>query len=522
MTPVSGTLDSLSFEALSPVAFLERSARVFPDRLAVVSDGLRFTYAEHWDRAQRQAGLWHSVGIRPGDRVAVLSPNTHVLLESHVGVPLAGGVLVALNTRLKPGEIAGILEHSGARVLLVDGELESVARKATAAMVPRVLVIVAGEDYEERLMRSSAVRVHLEDERALLAINYTSGTTGSPKGVMYHHRGAYLQALAMALHARLDLDSRYLWTLPMFHTNGWCFPWAVTAAGGVHVCLRRPDADAVWHAIAEEGVTHLCAAPTVLSSMEAHPGRPTHAPREILAMTGGAPPTPSLLERFDDLGVRIVHLYGLTETFGPAVISEWFSEWEDLPAPERAVLRARQGVQNVVSQRVRVVAADGTDVPADGLTQGEIAMRGNNVMLGYYNDPQATAAAAPDGWFRTGDIGVLHPRGVVEIRDRVKDVIISGGENIASVEVERALATHPAILEVAVIGRPDEKWGEVPVGYVTVREGFDVGEAELIAHVRGLLANFKAPKSITFGDLPHTSTGKIQKNLLRESTITVE
>jgi fatty-acyl-CoA synthase len=516
MTSPAGPFDSLSFEPLSPVSFLERSARVFTHRLAVVSDGRRISYGEHWDRAQRQAGLWRSLGVRPGDRVAVLSPNTHVLLESHVGVPLAGAVLVAINTRLAAGEVATILEHSGASVLLVDGELEPVAREAAAA-VPSVLVLVAGDDYEQRLQGAVQFRVPLGDERSLLAINYTSGTTGSPKGVMYHHRGAYLQALAMALHARLDLESRYLWTLPMFHTNGWCFPWAVTAAGGVHVCLRRPDADAVWRAIAEEGVTHLCAAPTVLSSMEAHPGRPARVPREILAMTGGAPPTPALLERFDGLGIRILHLYGLTETFGPAVVSEWLPEWDGLPAAERATLRARQGVQNVVSQRVRVVAGDGTDVPADGLTQGEIAMRGNNVMLGYYKDPEGTAAAAPGGWFNTGDIGVLHPDGVVEIRDRLKDVIISGGENIASVEVERALASHPAVLEAAVVARPDDKWGEVPVAFVTVREGAEVDEAQLVAHVRGLLAHFKAPKSVTFGDLPRTSTGKIQKNVLRDA-----
>lgn len=517
----SDEINRLSFEPLSPISFLERSALVFGDRPAVVSGSREFTYREHWERVQRQAGLWARMGIDPGDRVAVLSPNTHVLLECHVGVPLAGGVLVALNTRLKASEIAQILDHCGALILLVDAELRALATEAVGLTELAVRVLVAedpdGQDeYEYELQASAPLRRPVDNERSLLSINYTSGTTGAPKGVMYHHRGAYLQALAMAFHAQLTSSSRYLWTLPMFHTNGWCFPWAVTAAGAVHVCLRRPDASEVWRAVEHDDVTHLAAAPTVLGSMEAHPGRPAVVDRPILAMTGGAPPTPALLERFEKIGIRIMQLYGLTETFGPAAMSEWFPEWDDLPPDRRAVLKARQGVQNVISQRVRVIGDDGDDVEPDALTQGEIALRGNNVMLGYFRDPEATRRAVVDGWFRTGDIGVMHPDGFVEIRDRLKDVIISGGENIASVEVEKVLAAHPAVLEAAVVARQDEKWGEVPVAFVTLREGEAVTEAELISHARELLAHFKAPKSITFGILPRTSTGKIQKNLLRQ------
>jgi fatty-acyl-CoA synthase len=514
----------MSFEPLTPLSFLERSAHVFGDRLAVVSGSRRFTYLEHWDRAQRQAGLWRSLGVHPGDRVAVLSPNTHVLLESHVGVPLAGAVLVALNTRLKPGEIAAILDHSGARILLVDHEWEATARQAAEAAQVEIQVIVAAEDdevaggYEQQLAAAQPHRVAVTDERSLLSINYTSGTTGTPKGVMYHHRGAFLQATAMAYHARLDADSCYLWTLPMFHTNGWCFPWAVTLAGAVHRCLRRVDPAEIWEAFTEEGVTHLAAAPIVLASIETHPQRPARAPHTIRAFTGGAPPSPSLLERTAEIGIDVTHLYGLTETFGPAAICEWRSEWDELPPDRRASLKARQGVHNIVSQRLRVLDQDGEDVPWDGATQGEIALRGNNVMLGYFRDDETTKAAAPDGWFRTGDIGVMHPDGYVELRDRLKDVIISGGENIASVEVENVIASHPDVDEVAVVGASHEKWGEVPVAYVSLREGGTVTADELINFVRERLAHFKAPREVHFGPLPHTSTGKIQKNVLRTPT----
>ncbi|MEV0089069.1 acyl--CoA ligase family protein [Saccharopolyspora sp. NPDC050642] len=504
-------MSGIAFRELSPVSFLERAAAVFADRPAVVDGTQRYTYAQFWDRAQRLAGMLAAQGVRPGDRVAVLSPNTHVLLEAHYGVPLAGAVLVALNTRLAASEIGYILEHSGARLAIVDSEYRRVLAESGAD-----LPVIDSDRYDELRDAAEPHRVEVADERSLLSINYTSGTTGRPKGVMYHHRGAYLQALAMAYHARLDTSSRYLWTLPMFHTNGWCFPWAVTAAGGVHHCLRKADAAGIWRAIRADGVTHFCAAPTVLAMLADHPEAARPAPRPVRVFAGGAPPWPALLERMTELGIDIRHLYGLTETFGPAVVCEWQPEWDEAAGDERARLVARQGIANVIAEPLRVVDAEGRDVPADGLTTGEILLRGNDVMLGYYRDEAATAAATLDGWFRSGDLGVRHPDGYVELRDRIKDVIISGGENITSIEVENALTAHPDVLEAAVVGAPDPKWGEVPIAYVTLRDAATAAEADLIDFVRARIARFKAPKRIVFGDLPKTSTGKLQKNVLRE------
>jgi fatty-acyl-CoA synthase len=349
----------------------------------------------------------------------------------------------------------------------------------------------------------------------VVSINYTSGTTGRPKGVLYHHRGAYLQALAMVGHVGLSPSSVHLWTLPMFHCNGWCFPWAVTAAAATHVCLPKVEPTEVWRLIREEGVTHLNGAPTVLS-MLAYAQEAVRVTPTVRVATGGAPPSPAILRRMGELGFDVTHLYGLTETFGPAMICDWRPEWNDLDATAQARMKARQGVGNMIACVVRVIGTDGVDVPADGATVGEIALRGNNVMLGYFKDPEATRAAAPDGWFRTGDLGVLHPDGYVELRDRSKDVIISGGENIASVEVEQAIADHPAVLEVAVVAAPHEHWGEVPAAYVTLHAGASATEEEIVAHVRSRLARFKAPKSVEFGELPKTSTGKVQKFVLRE------
>jgi fatty-acyl-CoA synthase len=516
----------LSFEPLAPVKFLERSAYVFAVRTAVVDGDRRFTYAELWERVRRAAGALAAAGVSPGDRVAVLAPNTPMLLEATFAVPAAGAVLVALNTRLAAGELSWILGHCGARVLLCDHTLAGLAGEAVARMSgTRPLRITAGEaagagdagDYEQRLQAAGPLLVPVTDERAPLSINYTSGTTGRPKGVVYHHRGAYLQALAMALHTRLGPDSTYLWTLPMFHCNGWCFPWAVTAAGAAHVCLPRVDPARAWELIRAEHVTHLCGAPTVLGALLAHPDAPQAAlePR-LLACTGGAPPGPALLARAAAAGIDVLHLYGLTETYGPAGICQPQPGWEGLPASERARLTARQGVGNIIAERIRVIDPHGRDVPADGRAVGEIALRGNDLMLGYYNDPDATAAAAPGGWFRTGDLGVVHPDGYVELVDRAKDIIISGGENIASVEVEKVLDACPGVAESAVVGRPDERWGEVPVAYVTLQEGASLSEQALIDWVRARLAHFKAPKEVIFGPLPKTSTGKIQKTVLRK------
>lgn len=503
---------------LTPLAFLARSARVYGDRIAVRDGALELTYAELADRARRLAGALAETGVEPGDRVAVLSPNSHVLLESHYGVPASGAALVALNTRLAPAEIGYILEHSGAKVLIHDASLTNQAEAALGSAEGRIRCIDAGtldSTYERILSAAAPVWAEPSSETAMLSINYTSGTTGTPKGVVYHHRGAYLQSLAMAFHSRLGLDSVYLWTLPMFHTNGWCFPWAVTAAGSVHRCLRRVDPEEIWRVIREEGVSHLCAAPTVLLMLAGHPSAGEGSPQKISVMTGGAPPTPALLEQLAGLNIEVVHLYGLTETFGPAAICDWRPEWNELPAAEQARTKARQGVENVISQPLRVVDAAGTDVPLDGSTIGEIAITGNNLMTGYYLDEEATRRAIPDGWFRTGDLAVMHPDGYVEIVDRAKDVIISGGENISSLEVERVLARHPAVYEAAVVGVPHAKWGEVVTAVVEIRPGAEVSESELIEYVKSQLARYKAPKRVVFEQLPRTSTGKTQKHRLR-------
>ena len=511
---------AFSFEPLTPTAFLQRSADVFRDRTAVVQDDVRLTYAQLLERCTRMAGGLRAQGVRPGDRVAILAGNSHVMLAAHYAVPYSGGVLVALNTRITPADMAFILDHSGSTILIYDQEYEKPATAAAQQASGKIRLIRAGgpQDQLESIIAAGEPFMHpVTDERGLLAINYTSGTTARPKGVMYHHRGAYLQALAMALHMGLDSDSVYLWTLPMFHCNGWCFPWAVTAMGGVHLCLPKLEASAIWKHMKESGVTHFCAAPTVLTMTIWDPqAGKTSLARKIRIGTGGAPPTPALLERLAELGMDITHLYGLTETFGPAVICEWRSEWDRLPIPEQAQLKARQGVNNVIAQRIRVVDTDGQDVPADAATMGEIAIRGNDVMLGYYADDEATRKACPDGWFRTGDLGVKYPDGYIELRDRAKDIIISGGENISSVEIEQALTAHPAVLEAAVVAAPDEKWGEVPIAFVTLKDGRQASDSELIDHVRGRLARFKAPKRVIFGPLPKTSTGKVQKNVLRE------
>jgi fatty-acyl-CoA synthase len=502
-----------SFEPLTPVSYLDRAAAAHGERIAVVDGADRWTYTELHERCRRLAGvLARLAGGRP---VAVLAPNTHVLLEANFGVPWAGVPLVAVNTRLSAREVAYILAHSEARVLIHDPVFDELVADVLDRLDAPPQVIRAGEQYEQLLAGAEPLALVPEDERGLLSINYTSGTTGRPKGVMYHHRGAYLQALAMVGHTGLSPSSVHLWTLPMFHCNGWCFPWAVTAAGATHVCLPRVEPALVWQLIRQEGVTHLNGAPTVLS-MLAYAPEAAPLPSPVKVATGGAPPSPAILRRMDELGFDVTHLYGLTETFGPVMICDWRPEWNTLDAATQARLKARQGVGNMISCRARVVTEDASDVPADGATMGEIALRGNNLMLGYLKDPEATSAAVPDGWFRTGDLGVRHPDGYVELRDRSKDVIISGGENIASVEVEQAIAEHPAVLEVAVVAVPDPKWGEVPAAYVTTQPGATLTEAEVIEFVRGRLARFKAPKSVVFGELPKTSTGKIQKYVLRE------
>ena len=506
------------YEPLTPTAFLDRAGTVFADRVAVVDGETKFTWAEFRERCLKFAGALRRAGVAPGDRVALLAPNSQTLLAAHYAVPWAGAVLVALNTRITASDIAWILDHSGARLLVHDATFAATAADAVTKANARIDTWQAGGDadaIEERIAAAEPFRHPVDDERSMLAIDYTSGTTGPPKGVMYHHRGAYLQALAMAFHMRLDSDSVYLWTLPMFHCNGWCFPWAVTAAGAQHVCLPRVDAASIWRRLGTSGVTHFCAAPTLLTMAvwdpDAHP-----LGRTVRIATGGAPPTPVLLERLATLGMDITHLYGLTETYGPSVICDWKSEWNALPPAAQARIKARQGVANVIGEPLRVVDRDGCDAPADGNAMGEIAIRGNNVMLGYYRNDDATRLACPDGWFRTGDLGVMHSDGYIELRDRAKDIIISGGENISSVEVEQAITSHPAVLEVGVVAGPDERWGEIPVAWVALKDGATATERELIDHVRSRIAHFKAPQRVVFGPLPKTATGKIQKNVLRD------
>jgi fatty-acyl-CoA synthase len=506
---------TLGFDPLTPASFLLRSMQVYCDELAVVDGDRRLTYGELGERCLALTGALAARGIGPGDRVAALCSNSHVMIDLHNGVPLRGAVLVPLNIRLTVEELVYIVEHSGARLLVATSELAD--RASEVAARAGVDLLLESDGYDAALADAVPALVQVTDERGLLAINYTSGTTGRPKGVMYHLRGAYLQALAMAFHARLDSDSRYLWTLPMFHCNGWCFTWGVTAAGGTHVCLRSVDVGKIWSALKTEGVTHFSAAPAVLRLIaDADESVGITLNPTVRVDTGGAPPSPALLERFEALGMSVQHLYGLTETFGPIVVNDWHSSWSLRTPQEVAELKARQGVGNVIASPVRVIDADGLDVAPDAETVGEIAVRGNDVMLGYYRDDEATRAAVRDGWLLTGDLAVRHPDGYLEIRDRRKDVIISGGENIASVEVERALEKHPAVAECAVVGVPDARWGEVPVAHVVLRAGFEGDSDELVAFLRGRLAGFKIPRRYVFGEIPKTSTGKVQKHVLRE------
>jgi fatty-acyl-CoA synthase len=502
---------------LSPVGFLRRSAYVFPDKVAVVHGRRLTTYRELNERANRLASALAAAGIERGDRVAFLAPNIPAMLEAHYGVPAAGAVLVSINTRLGRAEVAQILEHSGARMVFADHELAHLVDD-TGLPTVRIDDTGAPEDpYEDFLAGGSPE--HFEravlDEEDTISINYTSGTTGRPKGVMYTYRGAYLNALVEALHANLRPDSVQLWVVPMFHCNGWCFTWAVTAMGARHVCLRKVDHGAMWELFEREGITHYNAAPTVHLGVVAHPSA-RRLERGLTVTTGGAPPSPTLLARMEELNFRLVHVYGLTETYAPYTLCELQESWGELPADERARLAGRQGVHNIVSDPIRVVDPEMNDVPADGETMGEVVMRGNNVMKGYFADPEATATAFAGGWFHSGDIGVKHPDGYIELRDRQKDIIISGGENISTIEVEHTIARHRAVHECAVVAIPDDTWGERPKAFVTLAPGSEATEREIIDFCREHLAHFKAPVAVEFGELPKTSTGKVQKYVLRE------
>jgi len=509
-----------SRSALSPVNFLHRSVQVMAQRTAVVHGGRRMTYAQLGERAGRLAAALRAAGVGRGDRVAVLSPNAPAILEAHYGVPALGAILVTLNTRLSAPEVAFILGDCAPRVLLVDAELQHLAAGAGVAAMQTVVVHDTGrpgDPYEDLLAGADPdpVAPYAGEEDDPISINYTSGTTGRPKGAIYTHRGAYLRAHGVALETGMGAGTVHLWTLPMFHCNGWCLTWAVTAAGGRHVCLRRVDPGAVWELLDAEGVTHYSGAPTVHLSIVGHPAAHPLAQR-VTVPTGGSPPSPTLLGRMQALNLHPVHLYGLTETYGPHMSCVAHPEWADLPVAEQAALLARQGRTYNGADLVRVVDDEGRDVPADGTTLGEIVMQGNSVTPGYWNREAETAEAFRGGWFHSGDLGVMHPDGYVELRDRRKDVIISGGENISSVEVEQVLARHPAVHEAAVVAMPDPRWGERPKAYVELRADGAADEGELLGFCREHLAGFKCPAAVAFGPLPRTSTGKVQKYLLRE------
>jgi len=505
---------------LNPVDFLHRSAYIYPDKIAVVQGERRYAYRELAERSWRLASALRSSGLAKGDRVAALLFNSPAMLEAHFGVPAAGGVLVAVNNRLSATEVEYILQHSGARFLLLDAALEALAPPAD---LPGVTVIRCGDAggqadaYEEFLSGGLPSRPAswLESEEETISINYTSGTTGRPKGVQYTYRGAYLNALNEVIVAGLRADSVYLWTLPMFHCNGWCFPWAVTAVAARHVTMRAVDPDVVWDLIDSEGVTHYNGAPTVQLMVINHP-RAHRLDRPVTAMVAAAPPSPTLLGRMSELNFRVVHVYGLTETYGPITVSPEPEGWAGLPAEQLAKHLARQGQAYISSDLVRVVDDQMNDVARDGATMGEVVMRGNNVMSGYFDDEAATNKAFAGGWFHSGDLAVWHPDGNIELRDRGKDVIISGGENISSIEVEQAICAHPAVLECAVIGIPHPQWGERPKAYVALNAGAVVTPDEIIAFCRDRLAHYKCPDAVEFGPLPKTSTGKVQKFVLRQ------
>ncbi|WP_236571746.1 acyl-CoA synthetase [Rhodovarius lipocyclicus] len=519
-------------QALTPLQFLERAAAVHPARVAVVHGTIRRKYAELHARCVKLAHALTLAGLGRGDTVAALLPNIPEMLEAHYGVPMAGCVLNTINTRLDADTIAYILDHGEARALLVDRELLPLLRRALEHTASRPLIIevndhtaptedtVGGVEYEAFLERGDKdfAWTGPANEWDAITLNYTSGTTGRPKGVVYHHRGAYLLAMGNVLSGNIPRHPSYLWTLPMFHCNGWCFPWTVTALAGTHVCLRTVRGGLMWQLMAEHDVTHMCGAPIIMSTLLATPPEEKHElGRQVSFVVAGAPPPEAVLAAMQRAGFAVVHVYGLTECYGPSVVNEWHTEWRALPVADQAALMARQGVRYHALEGLDVLDPETMQpVPADAETMGEVMMRGNVVMKGYLKDEAATVAAFAGGWFHTGDLAVKHPNGYIQLKDRSKDIIISGGENISSIEVEDALYKHPAVAVAAVVAQPDEKWGEVPCAFVELKPGASATEIELISHTRGMIAHFKAPKRVIFQEVPKTSTGKIQKHVLRK------
>jgi fatty-acyl-CoA synthase len=524
--------NAANYQPLSPLSFLKRAAEVYPRKIAVVHGALRRDYAEFYARCRRLASALSERGIGLGDTVAVLAPNTPEMLELHYGVPMIGAVLNTMNIRLDGPAIGFMLDHGEAKVIFVDREFSGLAREALSHATVKPLVIdIDDPEYDgpgtgigaigyEDFIASGDPHFNWQlpaDEWQAISLNYTSGTTGNPKGVVYHHRGAYLLAMGNIVTAEMTQRSVYLWTVPMFHCNGWIFTWSMSIVAGTHVCLRRVSAKNIFEAIAAHKVTHMGGAPTVMGFLiNAGEEERKPLPNVVNFFAAAAPPPAATIRKLGDMGFNIIHLYGLTETYGPAVINAWHEEWDDLPSAERAEIKARQGVNYPVLEGISVRDPETMEeVARDGETMGEVMFRGNVVMKGYLKNPKASAEAFAGGWFHSGDLGVWHADNYIQLKDRSKDIIISGGENISSIEVEDVLYKHPDIIEAAVVARPDEKWGETPCAFVTLRSGAELGEQDVIDYCRANLAHFKCPKTVVFTELPKTSTGKIQKFKLR-------
>ncbi len=527
--------NAANFAALTPLSFIERTASVYPERLAIVHGDLRQTWGQTYARCRQLASSLRKAGIGKNDTVAVILPNTPPMVEAHFGVPMAGAVLNTLNTRLDAEALAFMLDHGEAKALIVDPEFTGVIAKALKLRTcTEPLLVIQVDDalygpaatqvgsisYEDFVAQGDAdfAWEMPEDEWDAIALNYTSGTMGNPKGVVYHHRGAAINAISNVLEWDMPKHSVYLWTLPMFHCNGWCFPWTVAARAGVNVCLRRVEAKAIFDAIRDHGVTHYCGAPIVQSLLVNAPAElKVGIPAGVKAMVAGAAPPASMIEGMEAMGFDLTHVYGLTETYGPATVCAKHEAWQQLDIGERARLNARQGVRYHLQREVRVMDPETLQpVPMDGETMGEIMFRGNIAMKGYLKNPKATDDAFRGGWFHSGDLAVQYPDGYIQIKDRSKDIIISGGENISSIEVEDVLYRHPAVLAAAVVAKPDEKWGETPCAFLEIKPGTEVTEQDIIAHCKQHLAGYKVPRAVVFGELPKTSTGKIQKFELRK------